>query len=155
MKKARKPKCKHGNRPTKAKEGTGGIVAVRAHMQEASKTPCVECPLRRDSVPGYLGGYTPEMYVEMLHGPASVACHKSPGFQERQIERQRHCTGVAAYRANVGHITIALHPVAGYVVTSAHDSTVLVGEDRENYFASPLEFVRHHIKGQKEKPDTE
>jgi hypothetical protein len=148
MKRGRVPKCKHGNRPTKAREGIGGIVAVPKAMKNADKTPCVECPLRRDSAPGYLGGYTPEMYLEALHGPASIACHKSPGFHEGQIERQRHCTGVAAYRANVGHVCTMPHPVAGYVITTAHDSTKLIGEDRETFFATPEEFVAHHRGGQ-------
>jgi hypothetical protein len=144
-----KHKGYYGNKPIKKDEGTGGVIATRRGMQEALPSPCVECPLRRDSAPGYLGGYTPEMYIEVLHSPASLACHRSQGFHEGVIETQRHCTGVAAYRANVGHVCMA-HTPAGIIVTNAHDSTVLIGEDHEHYFSSPEEFVEHHRKGQTE-----
>lgn len=78
--------------------------------REAALTPCVECPLRLDSEPGALGGYTPDMYVEVLHGPADVACHCSKGFAEGDLDRQRSCTGVAAYRASTGAGTA--HPLS-------------------------------------------
>jgi hypothetical protein len=134
----------YGAEPIKEKEGTGGVKVTRVGMKPAIKEPCRECPLRRDSVPGYLGGYTPKMYTDIMHGPASIACHSSEGFHEGQIEKQRHCTGVAAYRANVGHIcAIQGRP------TAAHTSTQLIGHDEEHYFASPEEFVAHHEPGQK------
>lgn len=138
-----KPVGIYDNSTVKEATGNGGIQLVRKGMQLALPVPCVECPLRRDSAPGYLGGYTPEMYVEILHGPASIACHCSPGFHEGDIPRQRHCTGVAAFRANVGHIA-AVHGL----VSAAHLSTVEVGPDREVFFASDEEFVAHHKPGQ-------
>lgn len=141
----------YGNRPVKAEQGTGGIALTEEHMQHACPVPCVECPLRRDSAPGYLGGYTPEMYLEVLHSPASIACHSSPGFHEGDIGRQRHCTGVAAYRANVGWIASIRHPDMPMLVpTLAHESTRLIGHDEETYFASAQEFVDHHRPGQPE-----
>jgi hypothetical protein len=137
------PKGYYGNKPVKAEQGTGGIHIAPARMQDPLPVPCVECPLRRDSAPGYLGGYTPEMYVEVLHSPASLACHSSPGFHEGDIGRQRHCTGVAAYRANVGHIA----QVNG-IQTAAHNATRQIGTDTETYFASAAEFCAHHKPGQ-------
>src|ERR1019366_7196985 len=65
-----------------------------------AKTCCNQCPLRRDSTPGYLGGYTAEEYITILHGDADIACHMSKGFKERALEEQRSCTGVAIYRRN-------------------------------------------------------
>lgn len=137
------PKGYYGNQPIKAEMGTGGLHLSPAQMQDPLPVPCVECPLRRDSAPGYLGGYTPEMYVEVLHSPASLACHCSPGFHEGDIGRQRHCTGVAAYRANVGHIA----QVNG-IPTGAHDATRKIGADPDTYFNSPAEFCDHHKPGQ-------
>lgn len=128
------------NGTQKAAEGTGGMVRVARGMGPAIRIPCQECPLRRDSAPGYLGGYTPEMYLEIMRGPASIACHRAKGFQAGVIETQRHCTGVAAFRANVGHVC----SVAGVGMSSAQLSTSLVGEDRDVYFASDEEFVAHH-----------
>lgn len=137
----------YGAKPIKKEEGTGGLKSSPAAMKPALRAPCVECPLRRDSAPGYLGGYTPEMYLEILHSPASIACHSSKGFHEGVIETQAHCTGVAAYRANVGHIC-SVPTEHGLVPTSAHLSTQLIGSDTEHYFATPQEFYDHHIEGQ-------
>jgi len=145
---AEKQRGYYGNKPVKAEQGTGGLATAPEPMKPACATPCVECPLRRDSAPGYLGGYTPEMYVEVLHSPASLACHSSPGFHEGDIGRQRHCTGVAAYRANVGYIASVPVPGLGLIPTAAHESTQLIGHDEENYFASAAEFVAHHKPGQ-------
>lgn len=131
-----------GNRP--AKTDSGGIKLVRVGMKLAAKAPCAECPLRRDSVAGYLGGYSPAMYIDVLHGPASLACHSSKGFNTPDISEQRHCTGVAAFRANVGHVAA----INGHE-TASHLSTLAIGEDRETYFATDAEFVAHHSKGQK------
>jgi hypothetical protein len=133
----------YGNQPVKAEEGIGGLRTVQKGMRDPAPTPCRECPLRRDSASGYLGGYTPEMYIEVLHSPASLACHCSPGFHEGTIETQRHCTGVAAYRANVGHIA-----QVGGLPTGAHRATQIIGADTETYFASPEEFIAHHKPGQ-------
>lgn len=138
----------HANRHTKA--DNGGLIPVRQRMQVAHPTPCAECPLRKDATPGYLGGYTPEMYIDVLRSPASIACHSSPGFQEGNISTQRHCTGVAAFRANVGHVCM----VNGFP-TTAHYSTVKIGHD-ERFFESDESFIAHHKPGQvPEEPEGE
>ena len=106
--------------------------------KEPAKMPCNECPLRRDSVPGHLGGYTPQMYIDVLHGDADLACHLSKGFQEGEREQQRSCTGVAMYRANTHCLPLG---------TNARDailSVVAEDGDRSNVFASPEEFRAHH-----------
>jgi len=147
-----KQKGYYGNQPVKAGQETP-IVAVAKGMKCAIKTPCVECPFRRDSAPGYLGGYTPEMYLKATFSPASLACHKSKGFHEGEIEEQRVCTGLAAFRANNGYIasvqTEDQHGRPVLVPTSAHESTQFVGSDTETYFETPEEFYFHHEKGQR------
>lgn len=144
---AEEQKGYYGNKPIK--EGKGGnLVSTDKSMKLASKSPCRECPFRRDSVPGYLGGYTPEMYLDAVKSPASLACHCSPGFHEGEIERQRVCTGLAAFRANIGHIASILHPVYGAVPAEAHKSTQHVGSDDETYFGTEREFYDHHKPGQ-------
>lgn len=125
------------NRHVKTDE-TQMILPAGKGMKVARKTPCAECPLRRDSIPGYLGGWSPEMYLRALHSDVSLACHSSKGFHERVLETQHVCTGVAAYRANTGHVCFS----------TAHDSTVAIGEDREHYFATPREFYDHHKPAQ-------
>jgi hypothetical protein len=113
------------------------LVGVRG-FQLPTKDPCKECPLARTALPGALGGYTPEQYIEVLHGPADLACHMSPGFPDDR-SRQRSCTGVAMYRANCGH---------GPAGKSAYDAVKATGPDGRA-FTSPTEFLRHHRKGQK------
>jgi hypothetical protein len=66
-------------------------------FQDPSRAPCAECPLRRTSLPGALGGYTVAQYIEILHGIADIACHMSPGFPNNRA-LQRSCTGIAMYR---------------------------------------------------------
>lgn len=141
---ARTPRCEHGNRHTKP--DMGGLHAAPVHMQPADNTLCAECPLRVDAKPGYLGGYSPEMYLEAMHSGASIACHMSKGFKANDLSTQRHCSGVAAYRANTG--TVAM--VQG-VTTRAHESTRIVGDAgliTGYVFDSPESFVAHHAPGQ-------
>lgn len=54
--------------------------------------PCSDCPMARDSVPGWLGGSTPEEYQRLAHSDFIVPCHVHPNQQ---------CAGMAIYRANV------------------------------------------------------
>jgi hypothetical protein len=133
----------YGNRPVKAGQGNGGLKLAQSPMQLPLSQPCKECPLRRDAMPGYLGGYTPEMYIEVLHSPASIACHSSPGFHKGDIGRQRSCTGVAAFRANVDHIC-----QIGGVTTHAQNATDAIGKDTDKFFATDQEFIDHHKPGQ-------
>jgi hypothetical protein len=77
----------------------------------------------------------------------------SPGFQERDIEKQRHCTGVSAYRANVGHTCKVELPNGEVLVSAAEQSTEFVKTngftDLSLAFGSPSEFILHHSKGQR------
>lgn len=124
---------------------TGGLKITPKVMQVAGPL-CAECPLRRDSQPGALGGYNAEMYMSVMLSPASVACHKSAGFRTGEIERQHHCRGIAAFRANIGHVCRV-----GQTTTNAHTSTQAVGSDSVTYFATVDEFMEHHTSHLKEK----
>lgn len=98
-----------------------------------TEKPCKECPLRKDSAPGYLGGYTAENYIAILHSDAQIACHMSPGFPHDHSQ-QRHCTGVCGYRANVGKMPRG--PETAQAVEQ-------IGKSAE-FFESPLQFLEHH-----------
>ncbi len=74
---------------------------------------------------------------EILHGPASIACHMA-GDVTGPIEQQRHCVGVCAYRANVGHV-----PMVGGCPTGAAEEILTVGRDPQ-FFESPQAFLKHH-----------
>jgi hypothetical protein len=85
-------------------------------------TPCIDCPFSRRAIPGWLAGKTPEEYCFIAHSDDVVECHTtSTGMQ---------CAGLAIYRANV--CKRALPP------------SIRLPADKENVFASPMEFLSHH-----------
>ena len=55
-------------------------------------SPCGDCPWRRDSLPGWLGGSTAEQWHQTGHSDGVVLCHTIENAQ---------CAGIAIYRANV------------------------------------------------------
>jgi hypothetical protein len=121
--------CQRTQRPK------GDPYAVAGRMGHLpNPNPCKECPLRRTSLRGYLGGYSVENYLTILHSDADIACHMSPGFHTGDLSKQRSCTGVAGYRANVGKMPRGPH---------AAEAVRTVGKSEE-YFASPTEFAQHH-----------
>lgn len=100
---------------------------------EPTAKPCQECPLRKNSAPGYLGGYTAEQYLEILYSDAAIACHMSPGFPHDH-SRQRHCTGVCGFRANVNKLPRGPDTAAAVLAIGKSDQ----------FFGSAQEFYDHH-----------
>jgi hypothetical protein len=103
--------------------------------QPPTQRACVECPLRRSSKPGALGGYTVQQYLETLHGPADLACHLSPGFALKDRKAQRSCTGVAQFRRHA-----ELSPEGN----NAREAMAYVRDDPEAVFCTDAEFAAHH-----------
>lgn len=106
--------------------------------QPPAKGTCRECPLRRDSTPGALGGWTANRYLDgMLRTPADFACHLSKGFNQQDPTLMRSCTGVANFRANVN---------MGAVLPegNAREAMEAAGKNETDVFATPDEFFRHH-----------
>jgi len=56
------------------------------------RRPCSDCPFRRDSLAGWLGGSTPGEYAAAAHADGRIFCHALTSWQ---------CAGAAIYRANV------------------------------------------------------
>ena len=94
-----------------------GTVAVTQHTN-----PCSDCPFRRDSLPGWLGGSDATTFVRAAHSDARMDCHVLLGAQ---------CVGAAVYRANV-------------CKSSRDPHTLTATRDRARVFASPAEFLAHH-----------
>ena len=94
--------------------------AVECDRQPES--PCGDCPLRRDALPAWLGGFTPDQYAQLLHSERQIDCHTLTGPQ---------CAGAAIYRANI--------------YKKPRDPAVLVlPRDTVAVFASPAEFLAYH-----------
>jgi len=56
--------------------------------------PCLACPWRRNSAPGWLGGeITAAEWAAAAHAEDIIECHKRKDGS--------HCVGAAVYRSNV------------------------------------------------------
>ena len=101
--------------------GDQAIVTKKQH-----KSPCSDCPFRRDSIPGWLGELTVDEWYQLAHGEGSADCHT-------QIQAGGEgwaCAGLAVYRSNVAK--------------SVHDPNALrLPADRVNVFSFG-EFKKHH-----------
>lgn len=81
---------------------------------------CSDCPMRRDSLPGWLGGATPEQYGHLAHSDEQVQCHVHAGSR---------CAGMSIYRTNV----CKWQPPADKLPA-----------DTDHIFGTRQEFLEHH-----------
>jgi hypothetical protein len=95
--------------------------AVQAKCQHT--TPCSDCPWRRDSLNGWLGGTSKEKWIQIAHSDTVVPCHTLKGAQ---------CAGISVYRANVAKM--------------AYEPNLKLAADRKLVFSWPPEFIEHHSK---------
>lgn len=94
----------------------GEAAPATKHLTKA----CSDCPLRRDSLNGWLGGNTPEQYARLCHSDEVVECHVHAGSR---------CAGLAIYRRNTAKWQPEEHRLP---------------HDRETIFANIAEFMAHH-----------
>lgn len=85
--------------------------------------PCSDCPMRRDALPGWLGGYSADEYRMLSHSDCKVECHVHNGSR---------CAGMAIYRTNVCKWQPPEDKLPG---------------DEFAVFSTPMEFMAHHDKG--------
>lgn len=88
------------------------------------RTPCGDCPWRRDALPGWLGSLSADDWLRAAHGEATADCHTLTGAQ---------CAGLATYRANV-------------CKRPRNPAALQLGPDRDTVFAGPAEFRDYHHK---------
>ena len=50
------------------------------------KRPCIECPWRKESPPGWLGGFAAEWFTERVYADVPLNCHMSVGAHEHKPE---------------------------------------------------------------------
>jgi hypothetical protein len=84
--------------------------------------PCSDCPFRRESLRGWLGGETPQAFRACAHSDAPILCH---------VDQEWHCAGAAIYRANVVQ----------------RDAPFLLPPNKDIVFDHPDQFVAHHTTG--------
>jgi hypothetical protein len=88
------------------------------------KRPCSDCPFRRASLCGWLGGIDVQAYLDLAHSDFPVRCHAL---------RNTECAGAAIYRANVAKL-------------SRNSNVLRLEKNTTIVFASPDEFRDHHMK---------
>ncbi len=104
----------------KPKQCVSSDEATKASKQHVK--PCSDCPWRRTSLNGWLGGSTIGDWIQVAHSDRRIACHV--------IENQQ-CAGAAIYRANVGKLP------RGRTI-------IVLKKDMNAVFATPAEFAEHH-----------
>lgn len=82
---------------------------------------CSDCPFRRDSLNGWLGGNTVDAFLSMAHSNTWYDCHAIKGQQ---------CAGLAIYRRNTCKMVEA--------------PLLVLPADHETCLSNPMEFRAHH-----------
>lgn len=118
------------------------------------KKPCNDCPFRRKSLRGWLGGHPPEWFVESaladqaVYSPGDVdpyggglaPCHETvdytnPNWIEEELDGAAACAGSLIFARNLSKSPRN---------AKRADAVRAVTADRENVFAAPQEFIDHH-----------
>lgn len=100
------------------------------------KTPCNECPWRRNHPAGWLGGYEPEEFTNQVQfdGPP-LPCHKTIPPGDDMSKATAMCAGALIFMKN--SCKSARHPAYG-------DALAQVEKDPVNVFNWPHEFLEYH-----------
>lgn len=102
--------------------------------KEGCRKPCAECPFSRKTTRGALGGAGPTTFIGQVHGPFLLSCHMDPGYEkDRRSPELLQCAGAATFRANIG------------VAPLMPKELMSLPADTEHVFATPTEFLAHHI----------
>lgn len=103
------------------------------------RTPCAKCPFRRDAVPGWLGGLTPDDFRQLAQSEVRMPCHthelaRRNGIDygnEAETAKLPQCAGRAIYWANQ--------------IKRPRDKSLLeLPQDTQTCFQWPVEFVTYH-----------
>lgn len=61
--------------------------------------PCRECPFRKESLPGYLGGFTVAQVIQAAVNETDFICHTT---REKDYDSQVQCAGRLLFASKVG-----------------------------------------------------
>jgi hypothetical protein len=102
------------------------------------KTPCKECPFRRDNnlTTPNPGGSSVKTYVGQVQGPFWLPCHMEKEYNGKETEPKAvsQCAGAAIYRSNVKN------------PYKLPEQLLSLPEDHELVFSSHAEFIAHYRK---------
>jgi hypothetical protein len=105
-------------------------------MKNNLNEPCNECPFRKNSARGWLGGITvQETYSAVMHHEENFACHLTRHKKEQQMSR---CRGSLLFMKKGGKL-----PRYNRQLAEAIDK---VGKVSMDNILSVVEFFKHHSR---------
>jgi hypothetical protein len=107
----------------------------------AWKKPCHDCPWRRESAPGWLGGYDADWFTDHIRSELPLVCHTALGnghydhlSDEEKREQVPLCAGSLIVQKNM--CKIPRNPDLASAVKEV--------ERNPSVFNHPQEFLNHH-----------
>lgn len=110
------------------------------------KVPCSECPFRKNSLPGYLGGFTAEETIRVAVSESNFDCHltrideNGNGIPE-DSKKRKACAGRMLFATNTAKSF--RRPELEQVRLQLKNKTSQKVKDN---ILSYLEFIKHHDK---------
>lgn len=103
---------------------------------EPVSTVCNDCPFRRKAMAGWLGGSSPEGFIDCMQRDEPLPCHQTIDYNDEhwlakwmlQRNTGKMCAGALTFMAN----KLQHHPFTK------------MEKDHENIFSNTIEFVRYH-----------
>lgn len=106
-------------------------------MQHQHKTPCAECPWRKVSPAGWLGGHPAEYYADAVAAGEVPACHLKDHGPES--DDTAFCAGALACMTNQAMLPMGQHP-GQETATEARQDT----PPNPEVFFHHSQFFEHH-----------
>lgn len=124
-------------------------------MKFDKTTPCNECPFRKKSIPGWLGGGGPEDFVGDTMNDALMPCHTDKGFikardlphteeqfaKALQSDKVQHCAGARIFFKN--QCKQSRNPL---YIQAYNAGKIKPVEKSDEVFTWRHEFIAHHSK---------
>lgn len=103
-------------------------------MKDNLKEPCKECPFRKTSFKGWLGGLTAQQTWDYVLKEADFACHMTRKKPDKNMSR---CKGSQIFLIN--HCKL---PKFNIPLMKALDQTKKEGHDLDKFLG--FDFLTHH-----------
>ncbi len=124
-------------------------------MKTPCKVQCPQCPFRSDSLPGWLGSYTPETIPPTLWRNAAFLCHSkvdydAPGWRAKAERSGKLCRGALVF-ANRMMAPKRIGAYPGEEDTEVLTAREQVGNDPKVDCMAVRDFVAYHQTAAKER----
>lgn len=100
--------------------------------------PCSDCPFRRKAIAGWLGGGSPESFIDCINHDELLPCHQTIDYADRAWKEKWVAQSTGSVCAG------ALVMTANMLKSPRDPAFPTMPRDKNAVFATALEFVRHH-----------